>query len=868
MTPRPASGVVWLLGEPGIGKTALASQLAGVRHRAGWNVLFGRCDESLQTPYQPLAQALRERVQRSDPVIAALDLPTRTELTLLCPEVAGTIPSGLDLDPDRGRASGVPDRFANETGLTGPTIGGGQDRLFLAVCNWLRSAATAAPTLLVLDDLHWATDTTVLLVNFALREVGSGRLCVLATARDTECPDLLRSIIDETTARGGAMALHLGGLSSQDVATLVGPDVQAEDATQIHAQTAGNPFFVRALLAGGASRSDDVDSAVRRRVARLDQSTRDLLQLAALDGLEFDLALVAHAMGAATSDALIWVDAAVTAALVEELGPNRFRFSHALVRENLAAQVRPTRRTMLHGMLARAYEAIAPDSLARLAWHWAEAALDVAGRHLAVAHLLAAGRVATAAHDHDEAARAYRRAGELAGDEPVGVRAEVALALGSELLAAGSHSEETATALRQAIRLGGDTDLSVRAMIYLYLLHVSGGPNPPAENLADIEAVRSEDPVRKIQLSMLATGYRYYIGGRTAVDLEVFERDFAEAKLLDDPMAIGLATSIRSTLLPYELAEERVQDSLAAMTHMVRTGDPLLVTTVIGRTVANLMIAGWLDQATAEAARILTEGTRRRSHFLLHHSQSATATLAVLRGELSGAESLAGEAMAAAEGMEGLDANGMYGLQMFSIRREQGRLAEVAPLLRVMQRLNPDRAGMWRPGLAATYAELGMEAEARSELQRHVVDGVVLLADDDLLPITASYLADAAVAVRDQDRASAIYRLMAPWQDVNVALLHFACYGPASRYLGMLAFTMGQTDLAEAHLQQALTSCRASGMVTYEVHARYWLGRVALLQRRQPDAVAQFERATTLADQLRMAGWEDRCRAALSGAPG
>ncbi|MFN0026428.1 MAG: ATP-binding protein [Acidimicrobiales bacterium] len=868
-TERPACGVVWLLGEPGIGKTALASQLAGARHRAGWNVLFGRCDESLQAPYQPLAQALRDRVQQSDPVLAALDLPTRMELALLCPELSATTPVGMV--GGVGGGNQPMDPGDSPSGLTNPnpnppgtSIGGGQDRLFLAVCTWLRAAAMAAPTLLVLDDAHWATDTTVLLVNFVLREVSSGRLCVLGTARDTEIPDLLRSIIDETTARPGALSMRLGGLSSGDVTALVGSAAGEGAGLAIHAQTAGNPFFVRALLAGGGSRSDDVDAAVRRRVTRLDQRTQDLLQMAALDGLEFDLNLVAHALGASGADALRWVDQAVTAALVEELGPNRFRFSHALVRDNLITQLGPTRRTMLHGMLAEAYQEVAPHSVNRLAWHWAEAAMDPAGRHVAVTHLLSAGRAATTAHDHDEAVRAYRRARELSDAEPVATRAEVALALGSELSAAGSHSEETVTALREAIALGGDCEASIRAMVYLYLLYVSGGPSPAPQDLAVVEAWSTEDPLRRIQLDAIAVAYRYYIGGPGALDLPMFERTVAEAQRLGDPMAIGLAESVRSTLLPFQLAEDRIASAQAAMAHMGRTGDPLLETTVIGRTVAYLMTAGHLDQAAAEAGRILAEGNRVRNPFLLHHALSASATEALLRGEFSRSEALADEALAAAQDMEGLDASGMHGLQMFSIRREQGRLAEVAPLLRVMERLNPDRAGMWRPGLAATYAELGMASEARAELDRHVVDGVVRLAEDDLLPVTASYLADAAVAVGDRDRAEALYRLMVPWQRVNVALLHFACYGPTARYLGMLAYTMGQPELADTHLRAALTSCQGAGMVTYEVPTRYWLGRVALLEGRRADAAQHFDHATALAAQLGMAGWTDRCRAALA----
>src|SRR4051794_34892243 len=134
--------------------------------------------------------------------------------------------------------------------------------------------------------------------------------------------------------------------------------------------------------------------------------------------------------------------------------------------------------------------------------------------------------------------------------------------------------------------------------------------------------------------------------------------------------------------------------------------------------------------------------------------------------------------------LTGRDASGVHGIQMFSIRREQGRLAELAPVVRILAG-DSDRTGPWLPGLVSLLVELGMEAEARRELTRVVGDGLDAYRVSIWLASLA-YLADACTALGDDATAALVYPELEPFAGGNVMVGHLvASYGAADRYLGM-----------------------------------------------------------------------------------
>jgi DNA-binding CsgD family transcriptional regulator len=245
------------------------------------------------------------------------------------------------------------------------------------------------------------------------------------------------------------------------------------------------------------------------------------------------------------------------------------------------------------------------------------------------------------------------------------------------------------------------------------------------------------------------------------------------------------------------------------------------------------------------------------------HSDSA---ISLCEGRLADAEAKALRSNEWSRLLTGRDASGVHGIQMFSVRREQGRLAELAPLIRLLAGQN-----QWRPGLASLLVELGMETEARRELAR--------VADEGLEPFRASlwlasltYLTDACAALGDEATAAVLYGELEPFAGANVMIGHVvACYGAADRYLGMLASTLGEWELAELHFSRAMELNRRMGAVTWAAHTGYEHGRMLL---RRGAAGAERERASALlgdaaalAERIGMPALLARVRALGAGAP-
>jgi DNA-binding CsgD family transcriptional regulator len=170
---------------------------------------------------------------------------------------------------------------------------------------------------------------------------------------------------------------------------------------------------------------------------------------------------------------------------------------------------------------------------------------------------------------------------------------------------------------------------------------------------------------------------------------------------------------------------------------------------------------------------------------------------------------------------------------MFGVRRAQGRLAELAPALRL---LDADaREGSWRPGLVGVLAVLGMEDEARRELRRVLDDGLGVLRPS-LWLASLVYLAEAGAILDDVPTADAVYPELVVHAGGNVMVGHLvACYGSADRYLGDAAAVMGEWELAEAHYESALALDLRLGARTWLAHTSFAFARMLLRRGRPQD---------------------------------
>ncbi|MGH9035915.1 MAG: ATP-binding protein, partial [Acidimicrobiia bacterium] len=475
--------VALLGGEPGIGKTRLAAELAEALHSQGAMILAGRCDEDLGVPYQPFVVGLRHYLAHAaEPRLGRHG----GELARLIPDLGLVVP-GL---PEPLRSDPETERY----------------RLFDAISSWLADVAAETPVLLILDDLQWAAKPTLLLLRHVVRAAEPARLLVVATYRDTDIgrDHPLTELLADFRRDGQAARLPLTGLDAPGVAAFMeaaaghGLDEEAEGlARAVWTETEGNPFFVtevfRHLSESGAVKvregrwaitgaldevgiPEGVRDVVGRRLSRLSEVTNRVLTVAAVAGLEFEPALVAPAGGFAEDEVIAAVEEAVGARLVVEV-PAPFphtRFSHALVRATLYDELTAGRRVALHRKVAEAIETLharrLDDHLPALAHHWARASAPAAEAGKAVDYATRAGHRALAQLAHDEAATYYAQALELldaagtAADDPRRVDLLIALGSAQRRAGRGEHRETLMEAARQAEQRG-DADALARAAL-------------------------------------------------------------------------------------------------------------------------------------------------------------------------------------------------------------------------------------------------------------------------------------------------------------------------------------------------------------------------------------------------------------------
>jgi class 3 adenylate cyclase/tetratricopeptide (TPR) repeat protein len=422
---------VLLAGEPGIGKTRLAQELASRVHGGSGLVLAGRCDEEVAVPFQAFGAALDWLMKQTAPPdrLAVLG-EYGGELVRLLPDLAD-------------RVSGLPARLRDDPDTE-------RYRLFQATASWLSCGGGERPRLLVIDDLHWADKPTLLLLRHLITNPVAG-LMVLCTYRDTDVDRShpLASMLADFRRTPAVTRIAVGGLADDGVRDLLvrmgGHELDAAGlafAELVHRETSGNPFFVgevlRHLTETGALVERDgrwtsslrpeeagipegIREVVGRRLSRLGDDADEVLRAAAVIGYEFDIGVLADVVGRDVDGLLDVLDNASRASLVIEVDVNRHRFAHALVRETLHGELSASRRARQHRRVAEVLETRHAGNLdavvTDLATHWAEASAGGDPRR-AIEMALRAGAQTNERGAWENTIRWYQSAGELMADEP------------------------------------------------------------------------------------------------------------------------------------------------------------------------------------------------------------------------------------------------------------------------------------------------------------------------------------------------------------------------------------------------------------------------------------------------------------------
>lgn len=850
---------VAIAGEPGIGKSHTAQVVAQWAAARGMQVLWGRCNEEPGAPpYWPWLQLIRSWLHsREDDVVGRVLARAAAPLAEILPDIAQRLPGREPLPPI---ADPMQARF----------------RLFDAMSGFWRRAAAEQPLLLILDNLHWADASSLRLLEFLAPDLASSAMLVVITYRDMELSRQhpLSGTLGELSRQPGFERLRLTGLSREETASMMrlagGGTVQASLVDAIHSQTEGNPLFVAEMtrlliqegVVGTSQRGaapsprcaalqripEGIKEVIGRRLNRLSPRTNQVLTCAAMIGRAFDATLLLLLTDELDEDnCAAALEEALQARVIECLPEaGRYHFAHALFRETLYEEIAPPRRSRLHLRVARALEQACGDDVGRrlpaLAYHY-WAALPGGDVARAVDYARRAGEQAGVLFAHEEAAR-YLRLALQAIDSGSGfdavLRCQLFNALGEAHTRAGEYllaQEAFEQAGRLAPAAGCPAELARAALGYETATWCPGMPGVAAARLLReaLNATSAEDLAMMARL-LSALARALIFSGEEEQAMKVYQQALAIARRSGDPLI--LASTLVATLTArwqHERISERVASAAEAVELAAAAGNRSLMFEAAAWRMFDSFelgdIDGWLEHIDA-----YERGAEElREPFMRYVAASSRTMHALFEGRFDEAERLAQRTLEIGDRMPGLDAAGVYGVQMFTLRREQGRLDEVGPVVRHFVQTN-DQANIWRPGLALLYAELGQLDAARSQFDLLAADGFGTLVRDGVWVASMAYLAQVCSALGDADRAQMLYRLLQPYSGRNLlAGTSIACFGAADTLLGSLCAAMRRWTDAERHLAAALSMNERQGARPALAHTRYHYASMLLARRGAAD---------------------------------
>lgn len=399
--------VVAILGEAGIGKSRLVEELAADVERLGGHHLIGRAYATVQIlPFGPWIEAMRSSpLTRDAEFLHSLNPVWRAELARLFPELG-------------------------EPGLEMSTTPENALRLFEAVVNLVQRLASRQPLVLTLENLHCADELSLRLLAFLARRMESDALLLVGTIQAEELAEVpvLSQLLRELDAEARLVLVPLGPLSKLETACLVrtltpvrgAPSTLAELEEQVWARSQGNPLVavetLRACSHGGASPPGmplelpyRVRDLIAFRLDRLSVVARQLAEIAAVIGCEFEFDLLRSAAGISERETAEGVEELVRRRILQGAG-ERFDFVHDRTREVTYERLLPSRRRSLHAAVAQSLERLHAADLAaiydRLAHHHSRA--ENAAK--AIVYLVSSSEVATERHALRESLETLERA--------------------------------------------------------------------------------------------------------------------------------------------------------------------------------------------------------------------------------------------------------------------------------------------------------------------------------------------------------------------------------------------------------------------------------------------------------------------------
>jgi len=845
--------IVFIGGEPGVGKTRLVAEAAAALRRYGVTVLSGACREDLDIPYRPFVAILEQALDQVDP------------------EVLRSIPSEAAAPLLRLSAKAA----LHWPGTASPTSGESQSRpaLFDAVLRVLVAAAEQRPLALVLEDLHWAPEPTLAMLAHLVESTAGEQLLVLATRRTTapDRTDAVTFALADLHRLDGVARIDLVGLETEDVAEYL---VRAAGVSRVSArsaapllrdQTGGNPFFLQeywhdlaghgglaAMRCATAQAPQSVQDALGRRLAGFPPDHAQVIEIAAVAGDIVDPSVLTEACDLEASVVLEGIDFCEGAGLlVADADDGRYRFAHALARQAVLDRMSSTCRAAAHARVAKALELHAgeddPALVAQLAHHYGQArALGHADK--AIHYLVLAAQQAERGIAHREAAALYERATQLHVHQGP-TRVELLLAAAR----CHMHGGDFPAARRIYEELCTDEDARVRLLAAIGHEDASWRPSHSGERslalLAEALAAAGLDDDDSLRIRARASmGRAAAFTGDLRRSRTIGEEALLRARRTGDEalVAHALGATLWQGLTP-DLAPELLARALELQEIGARIGDGGFAGMAafhrggFAYTVGNQPV--WTS-----AQRDLTElALSGGQPFFRYVAGCCRYAHRFAAGDFAGAGRI----------VDWLDdqfrdefdggTEGAWGVQQFMLRRVAGGLDEIGPLVTGDESL----AEHWLPGLLALYTELELWQPA-ARLLTHLREHFDEYRAGAQWAGVLAFATEAAVGLDDTAAAAQLRPLLAEYAGANLlAGANAAVFGSADRYLAMLDSLLGAPD-ADQHFERALAMDRQMGAVTHQAEtlAAWSWHRTRHPEATGPPAIRLVEEARALARRI------------------
>ncbi|MFP3898815.1 MAG: protein kinase domain-containing protein [Dehalococcoidia bacterium] len=814
-----------VVGEPGIGKTALTEQLGTYVSLRNGRVLVGHCYEegSLSLPYLAFVEVLRSYAQARDVSHLRKELGTGARSVA---RVVSEVRERLRIEP-------------------APQVNPEEERyqLMQAVTEFLGSAAMAQPLLIVLEDLHSADKGTLEMLEHVGRNVADKRLLIVGTYRDVE--------VDRTHPLSAALAelrrlprfarLLLRGLNADEVrrllSSIAGQEVPWGLAEVVHRQTEGNPLFVQEVVRylaeegvftreGGQWRAisdtpvemripDGLRDVIGKRLSRLSESCNQILSVAAVIGRDFQLEVLQRVAGVGDDELFAALEEARKMAVVEErtgIGARvSYRFAHAFFRRTLYEETIAPKRIRLHRQVALALEEVYRNRLeehaAELAEHFSNSS-DTADLEKAVTYGEMAARRAVSVYAYGEAARLLERAIQVQGivaPEDKARRCDMLLALCEALVLAGEPQHVVEIAAPAALSLAEDLCDTARAARVCILA------------LEGLRYSASGDQLSTPENARWAELANHYAGPAT-IERAVADHALADVKVATGHVGEGIALDERALELARRLGDRQTLWHVASF----RVAEPRhheqqlnLAEELLGSSRAGVSLLAVGPALTSIGMLFLQLGERQRWQQVFDEMRAG--------GERTGQPYvllvvMAWDCLAAC--MDGRLEEAMDIAHGIRIRGAELRLVAMGSLLAVTAGLRPrvylgqadqalesgDLGDTRLPGSKLLcLAYVGREAEARAILDELVVSRRGIGTAEDRTPVSMGViLLEAAVLAKHREAAELLLRWLADTTTRTSGRTYLTC---VARHLGGAAALLGRYDEARKHYREAIKVC-------------------------------------------------------------